>query len=79
MIDGSAQLLVDDYRYLEHGEDLSVEEYGDFLSERYDQLQDVARLYAEMLDTVDYADGTKARLTEHWERYRGTPHQRYTE
>lgn len=49
---------------------MSAEEYGDFLSQRYNQLHNVARLYAEMLDTADgTGGGAKARLTQHWERY----------
>ena len=64
---------MDDYRYLEPadpGAELSIEEYGTFLSERYTQLHDVARLYAQMLDTADgTGDGANARLTQHWERY----------
>jgi len=64
---------VEEYRYLEPDDpyaDLTVEEYSDFLSERYSQLHDVAALYAEMLDTADGGgDGAKARFTQHWERY----------
>lgn len=73
MIDGTSHLLVDDYRYLEPDDptaDLTVEEYGAFLSERYDQLHDVAELYVQMLENVrDAGDGTAGRLAQHWERY----------
>ncbi len=49
---------------------MSLEEYDDFLSQRYDQLHNVARLYAEMLNTADgTGDGAKPRLIQHWERY----------
>ena len=61
---------MDEYRYLEPPTEMSLEEYGDFLSQRYDQLHNVARLYAEMLDTVDgTGDGAKPRFTQHWEQY----------
>lgn len=67
----NADLLVDDYGYLKPPDpEMTLAEYDRFLSERYDQLHDVARLYGEMLHAVQgEADGASGRLLQHWERY----------
>jgi hypothetical protein len=62
-----ADLLVDDYRYLEPDDDLSCEEYGEFLKDRFHDLADVAHMYGRF-----YRDrGAKysGRLEQNWKRY----------
>jgi hypothetical protein len=69
----NADLLVEDYQYLEPPDEddiATVAEYDAFLEERYDELQGVARLYGQILQTVGGdPDGTAPWMLGHWERY----------
>lgn len=61
---------MDDYQYLDPDTDLSLQEYGEFLQARRDDLLAVAELYAACAhQEADAADGATTWYAHHWERY----------
>lgn len=60
-------MLVDDYGYLEPDDDLTVEEYGEFLKDRFHELSSVAHMYGEFHRNC--GPNESGRLAHNWQRY----------